>query len=128
MKQLNKMHSLAETANAGDNLIEGYSLTLDNHEFCVFVFDELTEAHRGYILKIMYGDGTDEDVDLDKMKKYPQVNRIFDKNLHGLWINKGKKRFCYKYIVFGKEQKDRIFAVTIMRQIVCDILMSYPIE
>ncbi len=128
MKQLIKMQSLAETANAGDNLIEGYSVTLDGNKFCVFVFDEITGTRRGYILKIMYGDGKNENVNLDETGKYLEVNQIFNKYLHGLWMNQGDSRLCYKYIVFGKEEKNKFFAVTIMRQIVCDILMSYTIE
>lgn len=129
MKQFRKLTDLKDTANAGDALVEGYLLTLDNKEFRIVVFFEKTnDGKRGYILKIMYGDGKDEIVNLDDKEKYPKTNAIFDKYLYGLWINNGNKRFCYKYVVFGERDCDKVFAVTIMRHIVSDVLMSYTID
>ena len=128
MVQFSKLTDLKNTANAGDNLVEGYLLTLDDETFQVFVLFEKTNGKRGYILKIMYGDGKDEVVNLDDKEKYPQTNAIFEKYLYGLWINNGDKRFCYKYVVFGKRDCDKIIAVTIMRHIVSDIMMSYTID
>ena len=65
MKQFSKLKDLKNTANAGDGLVEGYLLTLDNEEFRVFVLFEKTNGKRGFILKIMYGNGKDEFVNLD---------------------------------------------------------------
>ena len=67
-------------------------------------------------------------VNLNNVKQFPQVNMIFDKFCQGLWVNQRNAKKCYKYIVFGKRVKDKIFAVTIMRHIVCDILLASQIK
>lgn len=128
MEQFYKMQNLKGTANENDCLEEGYCLMLDNEVFHVFVMYELTNGQRGYVLKIMYRNGTDIDVNLDDSLKFPKVNELFGRYCRGLWINKGSSRFCYKYVVFGQGDSNKLFSITIMRQIVCDILMSAPIE
>ena len=128
MEQLYKMQNLKGTANENDRLEEGYCLMLDNEVFHVFVMYELTNSQRGYVLKIMYQNGTDNDVNLDDSSRFPEVNAIFGKYCRGLWKNKGTTRFCYKYVVFGLGDSNKLFSITIMRQIVCDILMSATIE
>lgn len=122
------MQNLKGTANENDRLEEGYCLMLDNEVFHVFVMYELTNGQRGYVLKIMYQNGTDNDVNLDDSSRFPEVNAIFGKYCRGLWKNKATTRFCYKYVVFGHGDSNKLFSITIMRQIVCDILMSATIE
>lgn len=68
MKQFRKLESLRNTANAGDNLIEGYQLIIDNEEFLVFVMNENTGTQRGYILKLMFQDGKNDSVNLSEKK------------------------------------------------------------
>ena len=75
----------------------------------------------------MVGNGTDRKVDLSKTKKYSELRYIFDKWCNSLWINRGKTRHCYKYVVFGKDESHKHLAITVMRLIVCDIIMSSPI-
>lgn len=128
MERFRKIENLQGTANSNDRLIEGFLLVLDNEEFHIFVEDELTGSKRGYILKLMYKDGKDNLVNLNNVKQFPQVNMIFDKFCQGLWVNQRNAKKCYKYIVFGKRVKDKIFAVTIMRHIVCDILLASQIK
>ena len=72
--------------------------------------------------------GKDNLVNLNNVKQFPQVNMIFDKFCQGLWVNQRNAKKCYKYIVFGKRVKDKIFAVTVMRHIVCDILLASQIK
>ena len=126
---IKQLEDLKGTANANDGLVEGYCMTMDSEDFCIFVMDELTGTKRGYALKIMYHDGKDDSVSISDTVRFPQVNAIFNRYCNGLWENKNSAvRKCYKYIIFGKDERDKVFAVTIMRQIVSDIIMSSPIN
>ncbi len=128
MKCFKRLENLKDTANKNDQLVEGFFVTIDNEVFRIFVMDELTGSQRGYILKLMYHDGKDEQIDLHDETQFPQVTNLFMKYCCGLWKNQGTKRHCYKYIVFGHGRHNRVIAVTIMRQIVCDILISSSIK
>lgn len=126
---IKQLEDLKGTANANDRLVEGYCMKMNTEDFCIFVMDELTGTKHGYALKIMYRDGKDDSVSINDTVRFPQVNAIFNRYCNGLWENKNNAvRKCYKYIIFGKDEKDKVFAVTIMRQIVSDIIMSSPIN
>lgn len=103
-------------------------MSIDNEDFSVFVLYEYKgDNPRGYALKIAYHSGLDTDVDLKDTKRFSLTNVILNKYCKDLWKT-GRERHSYRFAVFGQELKDKIFAITIMRQIVCDILMSAPIE
>ncbi len=129
MKHFSELENLNGTVHENrDPLVEGYCLTLDGNDFCIFVANEIVGSKRGYFLKLMYENGTDEKINLSNTELFPQVNAIFKTICCGLWENHGKKRHCYKYIVFGHGVKNKTIAVTIMRQIICKIIMSTPIR
>ena len=128
MKQFFKLENLNGSVHEyRDPLVEGYCITIDDEEFRVFVAHEIVASMRGYFIKIMYHMGLDTDVDLNDVNRFPQTNAILRKTCKDLWKT-GRKRHGYRFTFFGTEQKDKIHAVTIMRQIVCDILMSSPIN
>ena len=128
MKSFYKLENLKGTAHEyRDPLIEGYCLTLDGEEFRVFVANETVGSRRGYFIKIMYHLGLDKTVVLGDEKRFPQANTIFRKYCKGFWKT-GRERHGYKFVFFGTEQRNKVFAITIMRQIIGDMLMSSPIE
>lgn len=122
------LDNLRDTANSNDKLIEGFQLVVDNENFLIFVMDELTGTKRGYILKLMFQDGKSDSVNINDRERFPYANSLFDRFCNGLWDNKPNAKKCYKYVVFGYGESNKIFAVTIMRNIVCDIMMASPIN
>ena len=105
-----------------DQLIEGYCVPLDNKQFRIFVADELVGTRRGYFLKLMYEWGQDEIVNFDKQKDvFPQLTEVFKKNLPNAWVNRGRTRHCYKYIMFGRGLCNKHRALSIMHNIIADI-------
>ena len=122
------LDNLRDTANSNDKLIEGFQLVVDNENFLIFVMDELTGTKRGYILKLMFQDGKSDSVNINDRERFPHANSLFDRFCNGLWDNKPNAKKCYKYVVFGYGESNKIFAVTIMRNIVCDIMMASPIN
>jgi len=121
------MADLNGTANENDIFIEGYKFSIDKKDFSIFVMKEATGTKRGYILKIMLGDGKDKNINISDTKIFPKLNSLLGVWCCGLWKNRGKTRFCYKYVVFGKGEADKQNAVTMLRIIVCSILMSSPV-
>ena len=70
----------------------------------------------------MYEFGTDEVIDLDKNKNtFPETTRIFKSYLPKAWINRGTKRFCYKYIMFGHGLTNKHLALSLMHGIIASI-------
>jgi hypothetical protein len=90
--------------------------------------EELTGTKRGYVLKLMFQDGKSDSVNINDRERFPYANSLFDRFCNGLWENKPNAKKCYKYVVFGHGESNKIFAVTIMRNIVCDIMMASPIN
>ena len=117
-----KMMTLDPSPNMHDRLIEGYSITLDEKTFRIFVMEELTGTRRGYILKLMLGWGDDTNVDLQKNKKeYPQTTELMKRHLPDAWVNKGKTRRCYKYIVFGHGEQNKNLALSLLKTIINEL-------
>ena len=117
-----RFHSLKPSPNKGDRLIEGYSITLDGHLFHIFVMEEMTRTMRGYILKLMYEWGDSTTVDLDRHRaRYPQTTELMRRHLPEAWVNKGKTRHCYKYIVFGHGEFNRDLALALLRHMVEEV-------
>lgn len=116
---------LKYTGNKNDQLIEGYCVPLDGQEFRLFVLNEITGSKRGFILKIMFQLGTDYITDIRDRTAFPQTNSIFrdTRFRRGDWKNQAKKdgRHCYKYIVFGHDEKDKEDALKLMYRIVIHI-------
>ena len=105
-----------------DQLIDGYCVPLDGRHFRIFVADEVTGTRRGYFLKLMYEWGQDETINLDKQKDvFPQTTEVFKQYLPKAWVNRGKTRRCYKYIVFGKGLYNKHCALSLMHNIIADI-------
>jgi hypothetical protein len=123
--EIKKIESLSGTANAGDRLVEGYCVKLDNEDFNIFVMDEMTGSRRGFSLKIMYKDGTDNHVNISDKAHFPQVYSILNRYCTGMWKNRPNAKKCYRYVVFGKEEVCKIFAIVILRQIVLDIIVPH---
>ena len=106
-----------------DQLVDGYCVPLDGKHFRVFVANEVTGTRRGYFLKLMYEWGQDEAINLDKQKDvFPQATEIFKKYLPKAWVNRGKTRRCYKYIMFGKGLCNKHLALSLMHNIIADIV------
>lgn len=105
-----------------DRLIDGYCVTLDNEQFRIFVMEELTGTQRGFIIKLMLGWGDDTTVDLQKQQKdYPQATELMKRHLPGAWVNKGKTRHCYKYIVFGHGEQNKELALRLLKIIIDEL-------
>ena len=114
-----KMKTLEKTPNSHDRMVEGYSITLDDNLFHIFVMEELSGTRRGYILKLMLGNGVDTSVDLHRQKfKFPEVTELMKRHLPDAWVNKGKTRRCYRYIVFGHGKQNMQLALTLLHTII----------
>jgi type IV secretory pathway TraG/TraD family ATPase VirD4 len=129
-KAYRAFNDLKDTGNKNDQLIEGYCVPLDGQEFRIFVLNELTGTKRGFILKIMFQLGTDYFTDIRDRILFPQTNSIFRDARYGRgdWKNKAKKdgRHCYKYIVYGHDEKNKEAALRMMYQIIIHIAeMAY---
>ena len=98
--------------------VRGYRVSLDDEEFRLFVINETTRTCRGYILKLMLRNGRIAEIDFDKkiyQNIYKQACSVFDIFQRKQWKNKGTIYHCYKYIVFGKNDRG---AFELMRQII----------
>lgn len=109
-------------ANPYDRLIEGYVLEIDNAQFVLFVLLEdpnhtYRDNPRGYFLKLMYGTGRVDGIDLDDSTRFPKANEIFNSFSKGLWINIGKKYKSYKYICYGHGEDNKNKALVAMNDI-----------
>lgn len=106
-----------------DELIEGYCIPLDGREFRIFVADERVKPQRGYFIKLMYEWGQDETINLNKQKDdFPQTTKVFNSFLPKAWVNQGKTRRCYKYIIFGHGESNKHLALSLMHSIVASIV------
>lgn len=111
-----------ETIWQRDDLIEGYCIPLDGKQFRIFVGNEVKRDNRGYFLKLMYEWGKDETINLDKQKAdFPQTTTIFNSFLPKAWVNKGRTRRCYKYIIFGHGEANKHLALSLMHSIIASI-------
>ena len=111
-----------ETIPQPDELIEGYCIPLDGKQFRIFVADERVNNPRGYFLKLMFEWGNDTEVNLDKQQdEFPQTTKIFKSFLPKAWINRGTKRYCYKYIMFGHGLTNKHLALSLMHGIIASI-------
>lgn len=117
-----KITTLEPSPNRRDRLIEGYCIPLDGQEFRLFVMEERTGTKRGYILKLMLGWGNDTAVDLQRQKsQYPQAIELMKRHLPDAWVNKGKARRCYRYIVFGHGEQNKNLALTLLKTIIDEL-------
>ncbi|MGX8712666.1 MAG: hypothetical protein ACSW8I_03145 [bacterium] len=116
------MKTLEKSPNSRDRLVEGYSINLDGNLFHIFVMEELTGTCRGYIIKLMLGNGDNTSVDLQREKsKFPEATGIMKRHLPDAWVNKGKTRRCYKYIVFGHGEKNMQMALVLLHTIIDEL-------
>lgn len=105
-----------------DELIEGYCIPLDRRQSRIFVANEMVRPQRGYFLKLMIDKGQDVTINLDKQKaEFPQTTEIFNSFLPKAWVNKGRTRRCYKYIIFGHGETNKHLALSLMHSIVANI-------
>ena len=105
-----------------DQLVEGYCVPLDGKQFRILVADETTGTQKGFFLKLMYEWGKDTKVDLREEILYPEATEIFKGYLPKSWINRGKTRHCYKYIVFGHGLANKHLALSLMHSIIASII------
>lgn len=104
-----------------DQLVEGYCVPLNGKQFRIFVADEITGTQRGFFLKLMYEWGIDETVDIRDEALYPDVSKVFKNYLPKSWVNRGKTRHCYKYIMFGHGLANKHLALSLMHGIIASI-------
>ena len=123
MKEFRKLNNLNGQIIGNDHLEEGYFINpFDKNDSYFFVARRYTNGN--YYIKVALGDN----VDLHDESKFPQSNAIFIKNNYlGEWVNRGTEWHNYKYVEFGNNIQDKVKAITSLRKIICDILMSASI-
>ena len=52
---------------------------------------------------------------------YPQATELMKRHLPDAWVNKGKTRRCYKYIVFGHGEQNMVLALSLLKTIVDEL-------